>query len=283
MNRYTVVAGGANLDIAGCSKSELIFKDSNPGSIRFLPGGVGRNIAHNLRLLEEEVMLLTAIGEDLSGRRIIESCTEDGMDISEVLTVSDMPSSCYMYISGPDGDMQLAVNEMDICSRLDAAYFASKRERIEKASALVVDANLDREAIEYLLTTFRIPIFADPVSTVKGVRFNGLLKYIHTLKPNRLEAELLSGIKIETETDIERAADILLEKGVKNVYISLGERGMFAANEEKHVLVPACHATVTNMTGAGDAALAALVKAYYMGLGCEETAAMANRTASSIR
>ena len=51
MNPYVCVVGAVNLDICGRPSRKLIFRDSNPGTVTLTPGGVGRNIAHDLRLL----------------------------------------------------------------------------------------------------------------------------------------------------------------------------------------------------------------------------------------
>ena len=64
MNPEVVVIGGVNIDIGGRAFGPLKMKDSNPGKVTVSLGGVGRNIAHNLRLLGTEVCLLTALGED---------------------------------------------------------------------------------------------------------------------------------------------------------------------------------------------------------------------------
>ena len=59
---YVAVAGAVNVDIGGQSAGPLVGRDSNPGKVTVSMGGVGRNIAHNLRLLGVKVSLLTALG-----------------------------------------------------------------------------------------------------------------------------------------------------------------------------------------------------------------------------
>ena len=61
---YITVIGAANIDLRGRSYAPLIPRDSNPGEISSAFGGVGRNVAHNLRLLDTNVQLLTAFGDD---------------------------------------------------------------------------------------------------------------------------------------------------------------------------------------------------------------------------
>ena len=67
------------------------------------------------------------------------------------------------------------------------------------------------------------------------------MKAVQIVKPNELEAELLTGIKITDEATAREAAKALNEKGVKNVYISLGAQGILCAKEGEAVLLsPAC-------------------------------------------
>ena len=65
---YVVIIGSANIDVAGYSHESLNYADSNPGKIKFTPGGVGRNIAQNLALLGNKAWLLSAVGSDFYGQ-----------------------------------------------------------------------------------------------------------------------------------------------------------------------------------------------------------------------
>ena len=64
---YVTVVGGMNMDIGGWPSEELVAQDSNPGRVRMSPGGVGRNIAHNMSLMGLDVRLLTAFGHCCGG------------------------------------------------------------------------------------------------------------------------------------------------------------------------------------------------------------------------
>ena len=121
----------------------------------------------------------------------------------------------------------------------------------------------------------------DPVSTVKAEKLRSMLGKIHTLKPNRLEAELLSGVKIETMEDLHKATDKLMELGIHRVFISLGADGVFAAMGDKRIVLPNLPGQMVNTTGCGDAFMAALVWAYLEGMTLEETA-LAGLAAGSI-
>lgn len=277
---YAAVVGGVNMDIGAHSRSALVAKDSNPGRVRMSLGGVGRNIAHNLALLGADVRMLTAFGDDVHAQRIAASCGELGIDVSQSLQVAGGATSTYLFIAGPDGDMALAVNDMDIYDHITPAWLQSRRSLLENAQVIVLDTNIPAASIRWLCENISVPIFADPVSTVKGEKLRPVLGRIHTLKPNLMEAELLSGVPITDDASLERAAKALLDTGLRRVFISLGGQGVYAADHNTALRMPCLSAEVKNATGAGDAFMAALAWAYLEGTDLENSARLAQAAAA---
>ena len=278
---YAVVVGGVNVDIGGRSFVPLVAADSNPGKVSVSLGGVGRNIAHNMTLLGLEVRLLTAYGNDLNGQRVAASCAELGMDMTHALQIPGANTSTYLYLTDPDGEMALAVSDMEICKEITPAYLASKLPVLQNARVVVADANIPAESLQYLAENCTAPLFVDPVSTIKAVKLQPILHRIHTLKPNRLEAELLSGVQIRTKEDMVRAADVLLNMGVQRLFISLGADGVLAADKNEKLWLSNIPGTMVNTTGCGDAFTAALVWAFREDLDLK-TSAIAGLAAGSI-
>ncbi len=277
---YAVVIGGVNIDIGGRSFKPLVPGDSNPGKVVTALGGVGRNIAHNMRLLGMDVRMLTAFGDDIYGQRIAASCAELGIDISNALQISGGTTPTYLFLNDADGDMALALSDMEICDRITPAYLSAHLNLINNAQVVVVDTNIPQESIAFLAECCTAPIFADPVSTAKAVKLLPVLGKLHTLKPNRMEAELLSGVKITDDASLEEAAQALLNTGMHRVFISLGTEGVLAADRERMVRVPCYKATMRNATGAGDAFMAALAWAYLEGTDLETAASAAAAVAA---
>lgn len=266
-----VVFGGINVDIWGRPAGALVPKDSNPGSVTIRPGGVGRNIAHDLRLLGLAVSLVAPIGGDIYASTIVDSCQSLGIDLSHAPVFKDMRSSTYLYITNEAGDMELAISDMELCSALTPELVAPILPQLQ-AGAVVVDANLPPETIEYICNNCAIPVYADPVSTVKAVKLRPVLHRLAAIKPNALEAECLTG-----ESEPERAALALVEMGVQRVFLSLGARGMIAADRKELLRLPGLATQVVNSTGAGDAATAAIVLAGIRSMGLGETALLAQK------
>ena len=278
---YVVVVGGVNMDIGGVSAAPLVPADSNPGAVRMGLGGVGRNIAHNMALLGLDVRLLTAFGDDLYAQRIAASCGELGIDISRSLQIPGGRTSTYLFIADEKGEMALALADMDIYRHITPAFLASRAPLLQSAQLVIVDANLPADAIAWIAEHVTPPIFADPVSTAKADKLRPVLGKLHTLKPNRLEAELLSGVAITDGDSLNRAADALLATGLRRVFLSLGGDGVLAADHSGRVRLPCLPGNMVNTTGCGDAFMAALAWAYLEGTGLEDTA-RAGLAAASI-
>lgn len=278
---YTVVVGGVNVDIGGTGYAPLVAADSNPGRVCVSLGGVGRNIAHNLALLGTDVRMLTAIGEDVNGGRIVSSCSALGIDLRYALRAKDAATSTYLYIAEPGGEMAMALSDMEICKRITPRYIAANLSMVQNARVVVADTNIPQETLLYLAENCTAPLFCDPVSTAKAEKLRPILHKIHTLKPNRLEAELLTGIPVKTPQDAAKAAQALLDKGVKRVFLSLGSRGVYAAQEDQQIFLPNPPCEPVSTTGCGDAFMAALVFAYLQKMDLRQSA-LAGLAAASL-
>ncbi len=268
---YAAVVGGVNVDIGGRSNAKLMAADSNPGKVQNSLGGVGRNIAHNMSLLGLDVKILTAMGEDVYGDRIMKSCVELNIDASRALRLADCATSTYLYIADVDGEMALAVSDMEICERITPSYLSANQQVLQNARVIVADTNIPLESLVYLAENCTAPIFCDPVSTIKAEKLRPILDKIHTLKPNRLEAELLSGVTIRSREDAEAAVQVLLQKGVQRVFLSMGGEGMYAATAEEQIWMQNIPGNMVSTTGCGDAVTAALVWAWMNDMSLEES------------
>ncbi len=273
-NNWVAIAGGANVDIGGKSNQALIERDSNPGRVQLSAGGVARNIAHNLALLDVPVRLFSVIGDDVQGKLLLNTAKELHME-QELVVTRQASTSTYLYVADPDGDMRVAISDMEICRLMTPDFFAERIAKINAASVLVADANLMEESLTFLGDHVSVPLFVDPVSVAKSKRITGILSKIHTLKPNRYEAEYLSGIRITNQKEALQAARKLLDTGVQRVFISLGEQGVLAADHTKQMVLAPLPAKAVGMTGAGDAFMAGLVYAYGKGASLQESAEIA--------
>lgn len=266
---YVTVIGGANMDISGTPMAPLLAGDSNPGKISVSRGGVGRNIAENLCRLGLRVEFITALGTDFYGKELMESCRRLGMGMEHTLVAAGEATSAYLCINNEKGEMELAVNEMDLYRLLTAEYLEAKLPIINQGKLLVLDANLTEDAIAFLAKNCTVPLLAEPVSAAKSKKLLPILKQIFGIKPNCLELGLLAGMPVTSEESLKMAAAELIKKGVKEAYISLGSRGAFAINGQESKQLPCFDCRLVNSTGCGDAFMAAAAWAMVKGMDLE--------------
>ena len=220
--------------------------------------------------------------EDTVRREVME---EVGLRVKNLRFYKSQPwvltdSLLLGFFCDVDGDMALGLSDMDICELITPAYLASNLSLLNNAQVIVADTNIPAESLQYLVTHCTPPVFVDPVSTAKARKVQPVLGRVHTLKPNRIEAELLSGVQITDEASLRLAASRLLETGLHRVFISLGTQGVFAADQKEMLMQPCIPAQMRNATGAGDAFMAALAWAYLEGTALAETARAAAAAAA---
>ena len=275
------VIGGANMDIGGFPDAALVAGNSNPGQVRMSVGGVGRNIAENAARMGLEVELITALGNDANGRAILDDCAAKGIGVRGCRVDWQERTSVYLFIDDAKGDMHCAVNDMHIQSLITPEWIAPHLRMLNAMDAVCIDANLPEETVVYLARELRAPLFADAVSAAKVQRLRPALARMHSFKPNRLEAELLTGVQINDMIDAAEAAKRLMEAGVKRVYLSMGAMGALCAEGMQCVFLPGMERGLVNATGAGDAFTAALLWAHVQGLTLQESG-IAGMAAASI-
>ena len=266
------VVGAANIDIGGFPQGRVALQDSNPGRVVLSAGGVGRNIACNLARLGIETHLAAPLGTDAFADIVRANCARAGVDTDLCFTFPGAASSVYLFIADINGDMQLAVNDMDICLRMTPEALAGRMDALNAMDAVVLDANLPEESIAFLAGQLRPPLFADAVSAAKARRLLPALPHLRVIKPNALEAEALTGLPVHDRPTAEAAARRLVEMGAEGACITLGERGVCCADREEARFLAGAPVQMINATGAGDAFTAAMVWARLRGLDLFEAA-----------
>ena len=243
------VIGGANADIIATSFSAFVPNDSNPGVVRLTAGGVGRNIAHNLALLGNEVVFLTRFGGDAFGRFTADSCREAGMDISLCDVAPKGVRSCFLSINDCNGEMVGGVADMVAAEGITAEWLASKLSKVGDVDVYVADANITVEALAYLIDYADKPLYVDAVSGAKAPKITEAMsrsvkRHFFSLKCNQLENAFLE--------DLER---------IDRRFVSLGANGLDVIEGKTKHHFEALPCRVVNATGAGDALMAGIIHA----------------------
>lgn len=244
------VIGGANLDITATSSAAFRSEDSNPGRVRTSLGGVGRNIAHNLALLGDEVTFLTVFGDDMFGKSIAEACRNLGMDISACQTAENAPNPCFVSINDADGRMVGGIADMDTTNLITPQWLQQRKDCMEKADVVVAEANLQPESLAWLMDNSPAPLYLDAVSGPKASRIAEAYRLannpkFHSVKYNRLEEKEVSALQT-----------------VGRHYVSMGKEGLKVIEGGRQYSFPALAISpdrIRNMTGAGDALFAGII------------------------
>lgn len=262
-----LAVGAANMDISCSTGNPLVAGDSVAGQIRCTPGGVARNVAENLARLGHRVRLLSAVGDDAHGHVLLERTRACGVEVADCRLPGGAPTSTYVALHGPDGEMAAAVNDMQILEQITPDRLAPHAAAVRAAAALLLDCNLPGPALAWLFGQARdTPVFVDPVSAAKCRRLLPWLDRVHTLKANRIEVQALCGQPARDEAEIAAAARWLHERGVRNVVLSLGQQGVYWSEAGGargwQAAVPVA---VVSATGAGDALMAGLLHGYLQG------------------
>lgn len=264
MDGYVVVAGGINVDIKGKAFDRMDIGSSSPGTIEITPGGVGRNIAHNLALLNVPVTLLSAVGTDAQGIRALKETAESGVCIDHVLRVDGSITGTYIALLDNVGEMTAALSDMQILEALDLNYFKEKLEILKKASFIICDANLPAASIEFIISAANasnIPVCLEPVSVKKALKLKNCLKGVDFITPNLDELAALTGMNAHTDK-AELMAAQLVKSGVRNVITTLGKEGLCFTNAEGSMHYQSMPTAVADVTGAGDS----LTAGFFYGL-----------------
>jgi pseudouridine kinase len=259
---YVLVIGAAGIDSKGKADGPLTLGTSTPGRVRVSVGGVARNVADNLARLGVETVLLSAVGEDGSGKRVFTQAREVGINMEYVLITKEYHTSAYLALLDNQGNLVMSVDDMRVLSCITPEIINQNRDLIRNAQMIVLDSNLSEKTIRAVLklaNRYRIPICADPTSTLLAKRLKPHLANIYMVTPNVAEAEVLVDYSITDEDEAVAAARRLVAAGVEIAIITLAEEGVVYATADASGHVPAVATNIIDTTGASDALTATVV------------------------
>ncbi len=259
-----LVIGGAGVDMVGRLKNSLNMGISNPAQIRTSFGGVARNVAENLACLGQPVVLISAVGDDHSGAQLLSEIQKCGVDVSAVIRSAHHPTGTYLGVVDTTGDLELALDDMNVVSELTSDYMHAHAQLFKDASAVFIDGNLSKEAIRTVISLARkagIPVCADPTSVALAGKFKPYIKYLKMITPNYTEAGTLTNCSAPPKRRREalQSAKDLVSQGVEIVSVVMPDLDVVYATWETSGQISAIRSTIVDPTGAGDALSAAIL------------------------
>jgi ribokinase len=224
---------------------------------RMGPGGKGSNQAVAAARLGAQVTFISKVGRDAFGDLARRTCAEEGIDAQFLFASEDAGTGAASIVVHEGKGENAIVVVPGACNQLTAEEIDRARNRIAESAVFLTQLEQPVALAEHALRLARslgVTTILNPApATTLPASVYALCDY---LTPNESEASLLTGLPVESlnQAQAERAADALLNRGVRNVIVTLGERGALVRNEEITTLVDAVHAgPVIETTGAGDA------------------------------
>jgi pseudouridine kinase len=259
VKQWVVVVGGTNMDVVARTSAPLVPATSNPGRTRISPGGVGRNIAACLGMLGAPVRLVSAVGIDAFGDEALRVTAECGVDVSAVRRAPGRTGT-YTAVLDERGELVSAVSDMAIVDELELDTL-----HLDDAALVVIDGNLSRTQVEKVLvaaTAADVPVAFEPVSVAKAGRHHDLVRDLYLVTPNSDEVSALTGRTRDPWSGIHD----LHARGNEHVWLREGVRGSYVCSAGRPTWhLPAIPVEVVDVTGAGDAMLAAWIAAWLRG------------------
>jgi len=260
------VVGGANVDVKARTTAPLVAATSNPGTVVRTPGGVGRNVAENLARLGSRVALVSTIGSDPDGDWLVEQTAAAGVDMSPVLRGGQ--TGRYVAVLDAGGDLSVGVSDMAATDALGPDVL--DHDLIRSAALVVVDGNLPATTIDAVLA-LGVRVVVDPVSVAKAERIAPLLRAdrpVFAITPNEAELVALGSV------------DGLHRRGVEVVWVRRGPAGSVLSTPDGEVVLDAPSVVPVDVTGAGDAMLAAFCHGVLAGSSLEDAARAGHEAAA---
>lgn len=268
-----VVIGGANMDLKARSGRPVVAGTSNPGHVVRSPGGVGRNVAENLARLGTPTVLVAAVGSDALGDELLAATSAAGVDVTLVRRVA-APTGTYVAVLDDAGELVVAVSDMVATESLTADDVRAAGSVIARSGLVVLDGNLPRETFIAgweLAAAAGVPVVIDPVSVPKAAALADLLdgtRPLFAITPNLDELAVLG-----------ECVD-LVARGIGLVWVRTGAEGSRLVNSEGSTRLTSVPAEVVDVTGAGDAMLAAFCHGVLSGDDVIDAARLGHRAAA---
>ncbi|QDP39571.1 PfkB family carbohydrate kinase [Radiobacillus deserti] len=281
--KYITCIGGANIDRKAMALEQVSLHSSNPVTTSESYGGVSRNVAENLSRLGMHTRLLTTIGDDKEGQAILEKSQQDGIDIRHVWTLPTQRTGTYTALIDTDGELIVSLADMGIYDHLTPSMLEERWGQISDSQAIFVDTNISAECLSFLMEKCKaesVALYIDPVSIAKTKKLPKRLDGTELILPNREEAELLADMEIFSVQGAKIACQHILDRGAKQVIITMGADGVFYASKEESGHVPAIQTEVVDVTGAGDAFAASIIYGLSIGQNLEKACQLGVAAAS---
>ncbi|MHC4330523.1 MAG: ribokinase, partial [Planctomycetota bacterium] len=244
------------------------------------PGGKGANQAVAAAKLGAEVYFVAKLGDDVFSEQSLANFTKEAVNTEYVTRTKEVPSGVALITVDRAGDNVIVVAP-GANRKLSPDDVEKAQSAIASSGAVVAQLEVPLETVEFaarLANGAGVPFILDPAPAQQlGPE---LLEMVDVLTPNETEAQILTGIEVTNEDSTRKAAENLLERGVKAVILTMGSTGFLLASSDVSEFVPAIRVDAVDATAAGDAFTGSLVVGLARGKTLADAAFFANHVAA---
>lgn len=258
MKNKILVVGSANADmVIHAPKMPLIGETITGNNFQINAGGKGLNQAVAIAKMNGQATFLGAVGNDANGEMLLEEFRKNNVTFRGIRS-ADSPTGIAM-ITVVDGDNSIILDS-GANAKLTPEQIESHREVIENSDYCVMQLEIPLETVEKVC---QIAISANTKIVLNPAPYKALpqsiLSRVDYLIPNEHETFDFTGIHPDTPENCEKAIKVFRDNGVKNVIITLGEKGCCYSNSDGVTFCPAQKVSVVDTTSAGDCFIGAFV------------------------
>ena len=277
-----LVIGSLNMDfVAGVSHIPTIGETILANDFELVPGGKGANQSYAIGKMHGNIAMLGMVGQDTYGERLCENLESVGVDVTRIRKLNGVSTGIAVIGVIPEGDNSILVIP-GANAYVDKSYIMENMDLLEASDIIVVQLEIPLETVMYVVKEASKrgkTVILDPAPAVSDLP-DELFSCIDVIKPNETELNILTGMPTDSLEEIIVAAKSLLQKGVKNVVVSLGGKGSILINNEKHQYFKALETKVVDTTAAGDSFIAAIALGISLNKNLEESINLANKVAT---
>jgi ribokinase len=276
-----LVVGSANMDlVVQCSRFPLPGETIFGNKFQMFPGGKGANQAVSCAKLGMKTYFIGKMGEDDFGKRLSKTMLDDGVDLTRLMT--DKKESTGIGLITIDSNGQ---NEIVVISGSNMNLYPgdvrSNKDIFAQTKVVLTQLEIPPDTVD---ETARLANENDNIFILNPAPASEIpdeiYPLIHYLTPNETELRILSNMMVSDAASAEKAARVILQKGVQNVIVTLGEKGALLVNNNNNELFPAQKVTVVDTTAAGDAFNGALAYSLAENKEIADAIRFANKVAS---
>jgi ribokinase len=280
MNRILVI-GSSNTDmVIKTEKLPVPGETILGGTFLMNPGGKGANQAVAAARLGGKVTFISKRGNDLFGNQTVGLLMKEGIHTQHIVKDMELPSGVALITVDSTGENSIVVapgsNGNLLQEDIPPTVFEAGKYEI-----LLLQLEIPISTVEYSAVAASekgIKVILNPAPAQK--LSDNLLMHTWLITPNETEAEIMTGVKITDIPSAQKAAELIMERGVKNVIITLGEDGAYVNSENFTGLIPGIKVMPVDTTAAGDVFNGALAVAISEGKALNEAVVFANKAAS---